>query len=46
MVLGSAIGRLECGAWDDGHDDQNKEKKHFYHYKKIKSLSFYLCCVS
>ena len=46
MVLYSAIGKLECGAWVDGNDCQNKEKISFTITKKIRVWLFYLCNVS
>ena len=30
---------LEGGAWTDGYDYQNKDKKH-YHYEKLESIIF------
>ena len=47
MVLESAIGRLECGAWVDGHDYQPEQRENnLLPSRKNKSSSFYLCSVS
>ena len=34
----------ESGAWVDGYNYQNKDKKH-YHYKKQESVTFSVQCI-